>query len=124
MYRDKTAVVLLSGGLDSSVLLHRVARELDFGAIHALSFNYGQRHARELACAREQAVAAGATHRIFDLSPMGDLLRKGSSLIAGGAKVPELSEVEEQDLPQPPTYVPNRNMMLLSMAAAFAEAQQ
>lgn len=123
MGRCKAAVVLLSGGLDSSVLLHRVAREQKFDAIHALSFNYGQRHAKELRCARKQAAAAGAAHRIIDVSFMGELLRGGSSLIAGGAKVPELSELEAGDLQQPSTYVPNRNMMLLSMAAAFAEAQ-
>lgn len=122
--KDLPAAVLLSGGVDSTVLLHHVARDLGHGAIHALSFNYGQRHSRELDCAESQARAAGAaSHRIIDISFMGELLQGGSALIAGGEAVPDLSALSESDLEQPPTYVPNRNMMLLSMAAAFAEAQ-
>ncbi len=120
---DMGAVVLLSGGMDSSVLLHYAARRLGRAPIHAISYHYGQRHLRELACARFQAVAAGAEHRIIDLSFLGPLLAPGSALIAGGADVPDLEELAPEQLAQPPTYVPNRNMMLLSMAAAYAEAQ-
>jgi 7-cyano-7-deazaguanine synthase len=119
-----TAIVLISGGMDSSVLLHHVARDCDFAVIHALSFHYGQRHAIELERAAIQAQAAGVrTHRVIDLAFMGPLLQAGSTLIAGGADVPNLADLDEEALRQPPTYVPNRNMMLLSMAAAYAEAQ-
>lgn len=117
------AVVLLSGGVDSSVLVHHVARNLGHDPVHALSFNYGQRHSRELECAAAQARAAGAaSHRVIDISFLGPLLAPGSSLVMGGAEVPDLTDLSAQDLTQPPTYVPNRNMMLLSMAAAYAEA--
>jgi len=117
-------VVLLSGGLDSSVLLHLVVRSLAAPPVHALSFQYGQRHGRELDCAAAQAAAAGvAVHEVLDLAFLGPLLRPGSALIAGGAAVPDLASLSEEDLRQPPSYVPNRNMMLLSMAAAYAEAQ-
>ena len=117
------ALVLLSGGLDSSVLLHLVARQLHDGAIYAISFDYGQRHARELDCATRQAVTVGVTeHRIVDASFFAELVRGGTSLVEGGAEVPDLADVPEADRVQPPTYVPNRNMMLLSMAAAYAEA--
>jgi 7-cyano-7-deazaguanine synthase len=119
---SEAAVVLLSGGVDSSVLLHWVARE-GYAPVHALSFNYGQRHVRELACAETQARLAGAaSHRIIDLSFLGDLLKGGSALIAGGAAVPDLADLDEAARTQPPTYVPNRNMMLLSLASAYAEA--
>jgi 7-cyano-7-deazaguanine synthase len=119
-----TAAVLLSGGLDSSVLLHAVARELGPQYLHALSFDYGQRHAIELECARAQATAAGVTrHAILDLRFLGPLLAPGSTLLASGGEVPDLADLAEADLVQPPTYVPNRNMMLLSLAAAYAEAQ-
>ncbi|WP_320178473.1 7-cyano-7-deazaguanine synthase QueC [Roseovarius pacificus] len=118
------AVVLLSGGIDSTVLLHHVVKQQNRGAVHALSFHYGQRHARELDCARVQAEAAGTTeHRIIDLRFLGPLLAPGSALVAGGAEVPDLAALTEDEIQQPPTYVPNRNMMLLSMAVAFAEAQ-
>jgi 7-cyano-7-deazaguanine synthase len=123
METEAPAVVLLSGGVDSSVLLHHVARALGHAPVHAISFNYGQRHARELDCARWQAAAVGvASHRVIDLSFLAPLLQAGSTLIAGGAAVPDLSELDAAALTQPPTYVPNRNMMLLSMAAAYAEA--
>ena len=116
--------MLLSGGLDSSVLLHAIAREFGAGNVHALSFDYGQRHAVELECARAQAAAAGAArHAILDLRFLGPLLAPGSTLIASGGEVPDLADIAEADLVQPPTYVPNRNMMLLSLAAAYAEAQ-
>lgn len=119
-----SAVVLLSGGLDSTVLLHHVARNLCHGPVHALSFDYGQRHARELACARVQAVLAGcASHEVIPLGFLGPMLAPASTLIAGGAPVPDLKDLDEDALRQPPTYVPNRNMMLLSLAAAYAEAQ-
>jgi 7-cyano-7-deazaguanine synthase len=118
------AVVLVSGGLDSSVLLHHVAVNLGRGPVHALSFNYGQRHSKELVCAHYQAEQAKVfVHRVIDISFMGDLLKDGSSLVKGGAVVPRLDELAEEDLEQPPTYVPNRNMMLLSIAAAYAEAK-
>lgn len=122
MSQVQPAVVLLSGGVDSSVLLHYVAKALNRPTIHALSFNYGQRHSRELVCASAQARLVNAEHRVIDLSFMGALIQEGSALIQGGAPVPDLDSLTVEELTQPPTYVPNRNMMLLSMAAAYAEA--
>lgn len=119
-----SAMVLLSGGVDSSTLLHHVARELSRGPVYAISAHYGQRHARELDCARFQAAAAGvANHQIIDLGFLGPLLRTGSALIDGGTAVPDLAAVAVDDRDQPPTYVPNRNMLLLSLAAACAETR-
>ncbi|HOV73351.1 MAG TPA: 7-cyano-7-deazaguanine synthase QueC [Candidatus Hydrogenedentes bacterium] len=119
----RPAVVLLSGGADSTVLLCHAGRHLGHAPLHAISFRYGQRHARELACAAHQAERAGALHTVLDISFMGALLREGSALVAGGAAVPSLADLAAEDLEQPPTYVPNRNMMLLAMAAAYAEAR-
>ncbi len=117
------AVVLVSGGIDSSVLLHHVARNLKHAPLHVLSFNYGQRHSKEIDCARWQADAVDAdAHRIIDISFMGGLVRGASALISGGKSVPEFAMLAPSDLDQPPTYVPNRNMILLSIAAAYAEA--
>ena len=118
------AVVLLSGGLDSSVLLHYVSQKLGCAPVHAVSFNYGQRHAKELECANWQADAADAVaHRIVDVTFLGELVKGTSALVSGGKVVPDLSDLSAQDLEQPPTYVPNRNMVLLSIAAAYAETQ-
>ncbi len=121
---DNAAVVLISGGMDSTVLLHQVVKELKRGPVYALSFNYGQRHARELACAEIQSAAAGAAeHEVIDLSFFGEIVADATTLVTGGEEVPDLSELDEESLDQPPTYVPNRNMMLLSIAAAYAEAR-
>lgn len=122
---NEGAVVLLSGGMDSSVLLHHVVLELKREPVHALTFNYGQRHAREVHCATWQAGRlAVAEHRIVDVSFIGELVREGTALVEEGDAVPDLSELEQEERDQPPTYVPNRNMMLLSMAVAYGEANQ
>ncbi len=116
------AVVLLSGGLDSSVLLHEVRRRRGPAPLVALSFFYGQKHARELEMAAVQAKRAGAAHRVVDISFFKELTRGGSALTDESIPVPDLAGLSEAQLRQPPTYVPNRNMLLLSLAAAFAEA--
>lgn len=116
------AVVLLSGGLDSSTLLHHARKRLGVPQIYALSFCYGQKHARELDAARAQAAAASAEHCIVDISFFAGLIAGASTLTRGGAEVPDLSQVSPEARRQPPTYVPNRNMVLLALAAAHAEA--
>jgi 7-cyano-7-deazaguanine synthase len=124
MHSKHTALVLLSGGLDSSVLLHHVHQSNNYGSIQALGYNYGQRHLRELDCAHAQVdMLPQGRLKILDISFMGGLLAEGTSLVSEGAEVPDLESLSEDDLVQPPTYVPNRNMMLLSIAAAYAEAE-
>ena len=118
------ALVLLSGGLDSSVLLHAVRRRLGpAGALHVLSFDYGQKHARELDLAREQAARARAgSHRVVPLPFFPDLIAGGSALTDAAIPVPALAALTPAQRVQPPTYVPNRNLILLALAAAAAEA--
>jgi len=106
------AVVLLSGGLDSATAL-AIAREQGF-ACHALSVDYGQRHAAELAAAQRVARAGGACeHRVMhvDLAGIG-----GSALTDPGIAVPE-----QAGSGIPVTYVPVRNTIMLSLALAWAE---
>ncbi len=117
------AVVLLSGGVDSSTLLHYVIKKLGATEVHALSFLYGQKHKREIEAAAWQAKAAGAaSHDIADMSFFSTLTPGGSALTDTSVAVPRLADLDLSVLTQPPTYVPNRNMMLLSVAAAYAEA--
>jgi len=118
---DSDAVVLLSGGIDSSVLLHLIRK--DTARVAALCIRYGQRHAKELECARRQAEAANvAALTVLDLSELGSFLKNASTLIQNGAPVPRLEDIPDSMRGQPPTYVPNRNMMLLAIAAAYAES--
>jgi len=106
------AVVLLSGGLDSATAL-ALAREQGF-ACHALSVDYGQRHAAELGAAARVARALGALeHRVMrvDLAGIG-----GSALTDTSIAVPESATSGI-----PVTYVPARNTIMLSLALAWAE---
>jgi 7-cyano-7-deazaguanine synthase len=118
------AVVLLSGGLDSSTLLHHVVRRLGVGEVYALSFLYGQKHRRELEAAAWQARAAGVkAHDVVDMGFYEGLTAGASALTDPAIEVPRLTDLSGESLSQPPTYVPNRNMILLSLAAAYAEAR-
>lgn len=106
------AVVLLSGGLDSSTLL-AMAVELGYDC-HALSFNYTQRHSRELEAAKKLAITLGAIeHKIIsiDLGAIG-----GSALTDFSIPVPD-----KPSSGIPVTYVPARNMVFLSLALGWAE---
>lgn len=117
------AVVLLSGGMDSTTLLHSVAKRGPAGRLYALSFLYGQKHRREIEAARWQARAAGVlAHDVVDIGFFAALIPRGSALTDEALAVPRLVELAQETLSQPPTYVPHRNMMLLSLAAAYAEA--
>lgn len=106
------AVVLLSGGLDSATVL-AMARDAGF-ACHALSLDYGQRHRAELEAARAMSARLDAVeHRVVkvDLAAFG-----GSALTDAAIAVPT-----EPVTGIPPTYVPARNTILLSLALAWAE---
>jgi 7-cyano-7-deazaguanine synthase len=111
------AVVLLSGGLDSCVAAC-VARSRGL-RLHALSVDYGQRHARELRAARDVAAALGAEHRVVavDLAALG-----GSALTDPRVAVPRDRAEAEMGSGIPVTYVPARNTVLLGLALGWAEA--
>ncbi len=114
------AVVLLSGGLDSTVTLAK-ARQEGYEA-YALTCLYGQRHERELQAAREVAEAMGVLeHHVLevDLSAWG-----GSALTDDELEVPTGREVDEMSETIPVTYVPARNLVFLSLATSFAETRQ
>src|SRR5438046_249744 len=115
----KRAVVLLSGGLDSTTTL-ALAREQGF-ACYALSIDYGQRHRRELECARRVADALGAVkHTVVRV----DLRAIGGSALTDAIDVPKDRPAEEMGHGIPITYVPARNTVLLGLALGFAETLQ
>ncbi len=109
------AVVLLSGGLDSATSL-LIAREEGFD-IHALSFDYGQRHSVELDCARRIAASSGArTHRVVKI----DFPAAGSSALTDPALAVPKNALHRE--PIPVTYVPARNTIFLAYAVSWGEA--
>jgi 7-cyano-7-deazaguanine synthase len=112
----KNAVVLLSGGLDSTTAL--AVAKADGFAPYALSFRYGQRHAVELDCAARVAEAMGVEeHVIADI----DLRRFGGSALTADLAVPKGRSTESMGNGIPITYVPARNTVFLSFALAWAE---
>jgi 7-cyano-7-deazaguanine synthase len=109
------AVVVLSGGQDSTTCLYWALRE--FGAAHvaALSFAYGQRHAIEIEAARDVARIAGVEHHVLPIDTFAAL--GGNALTDRAVAVPEGTETSEG---LPITFVPGRNLIFLTFAAAFA----
>jgi 7-cyano-7-deazaguanine synthase len=112
----RPAVVLLSGGVDSSTLL-ALARRDGYDA-YALTFRYGQRHAHEVEAARRIAARLGAAeHVVADI----DLRLFGGSALTSDIAVPKDRSVEDLAAGIPITYVPARNTIFLSFALAWAE---
>jgi 7-cyano-7-deazaguanine synthase len=112
----RTAVVLLSGGLDSATVI-AIARSEGFEVV-ALSFRYGQRHGEEIVAAQSIAKRAGVSrHVIVDV----DLRVFGASALTSDLAVPKGRSASEISQGIPITYVPARNTIFLSYALALAE---
>ena len=111
----KKAVLLLSGGLDSTTVLALATAERY--AVHALSFSYGQRHAGEIIAARKIAARYGVVqHVVAEI----DLRVFGGSALTSDIQVPKDRAIDSAN-DVPVTYVPARNTIFLSFALAFAE---
>ncbi|MBN1833135.1 MAG: 7-cyano-7-deazaguanine synthase QueC [Deltaproteobacteria bacterium] len=113
---QKKAVVLSSGGIDSTTAM-AIARAEGF-AVYSLSFRYGQRHVMELDFAHRVSNALEAKeHLIVDI----DLAKIGGSALTGLFEVPKGRDIKEMGREIPMTYVPGRNTIFLSYAMAWAE---
>lgn len=109
---DEPALVVLSGGQDSTTCLFWARRH--FAAVHALSFAYGQKHVLEVELARALAAKAGATFEAMDLPLVGQL---------GHNALTDTSIAMDETKPDggpPNTFVPGRNLFFLSVAAVYA----
>ena len=115
------AVVILSGGLDSTILTYKVVNELGAGNVTALSFNYGQKQALELERAAITCKRLNIVQNVIDLRFMAPLLSNVCANISGSTiDVPDVEDILGN--PQPVTYVPNRNALMLNIAISVAEA--
>ena len=114
------ALVILSGGMDSSILLHYVAKELNYDEVYAITFNYGQRIIREIECAKYQSKACNVReHKIINM----DFFREISTMSAltnTNLAIPKARD--DIGNAQPLSYVPFRNLLLLTTAAGWAES--
>ena len=113
----KRIVLLLSGGLDSTTLLFHLRKQGH--DVRCLSFHYGQRHSRETNIAEQLCSDLNIRHNRIELATLGHLL-KGSSLTDTSVPVPE-GEYNEHNMRK--TVVPNRNMVMIAIAAAVAIAE-
>lgn len=110
----RKAVILLSGGLDSTTILY-YAKKKGFD-VHCLIFDYGQRHRKEIDKAKTIARRAQCAYRIMNIT----LPWQGSSLLDRKIQLPQRRRISAKETPS--TYVPARNIIFLSFAASFAEA--
>ena len=106
-------VAVVSGGMDSVTMLHDLYSQGH--EIQVISFNYGQRHIKELKVAKENAEALGLKHTVVEMGFMSDLL--SNSALTGDIDVPE-GHYEDENMKL--TAVPNRNMIMASIAIGYA----
>lgn len=115
--KDVPAIVLTSGGLDSTTCL-AIARAEGFAPLYSLTFDYGQRHRQELVAAHQVALSIGALeHRVIQI----DLRQFGKSALTSAMEVPKDRDESAMSDGIPITYVPARNTIFLSYALAWAE---
>ncbi len=113
-------VVPISGGIDSTVLLHHAVKCGEYsGGVYAISFDYGQRHSRELDYAKRTVQHLNVPHKVIDLSFFRQVV-DSSSLTNSNIKVAKTRDVLGDA--QTVNYVPFRNQMLLSICCAVAES--
>lgn len=106
-------VAIVSGGMDSVTMLHELYTQGH--KIEVISFNYGQRHVKELQVAKANAEALGLKHTVVDMDFMANLL--SNSALTGDIDVPE-GHYEDKNMKL--TVVPNRNMIMASIAIGYA----
>lgn len=115
--------ISLSGGLDSTTLLHLLVQKYGNDKIRAMSFDYGQRHNIELELSKKTTERLGIYHKIIKLDYLRDISIEKSALIAGSELKPKTAEENAGD-PQINTYIPFRNAQFSFITAAFAETHE
>lgn len=116
---NTSAIVLLSGGQDSTTCLYHAIAKHGADDIVAVSVDYGQKHAAELVAATEIAKAAGVRHVVLDTSVLSQL---ADSALVGAGEIEAKGGRVDAEMPEglPTSFVPGRNMIMLAFAAAVA----
>lgn len=119
-YTNKNVLVSLSGGYDSGILTMLMVEKYGPDRVVALSYSYGQKQKEELNKAAELCGKLNIQHKILDLSILGEIAKPMCANIGGtSVEMPTIQDILGD--PQPPTYVPFRNMILLSLTMSAAE---
>ena len=112
-------VVVLSGGMDSTITMRLAVEKYGAENVSALTFFYGQKQKVEIEKAIDSTEKLGVSHKVIDASFLGEISQGFSANVDKNIAMPTIQDVLGD--PCPPSYVPNRNMILLSIAAAYAE---
>lgn len=112
---DRTCILIYSGGLDSTTLLYWLKKQQKI-TVYALSFDYGQRHRKELEKASETCKVLGINHKVINISSINEFIQ-GSALTSKDIEVPT-GHYESENMKL--TVVPNRNAIMLSIAVGYA----
>ena len=114
-------VVILSGGLDSTILTYALVNKYGSDNVIAITFDYNQRHKVEILKSKTTCIKLGLKHKILDIKFFGELVKEATCL-AGDSELntPTINEVLGD--PQPITAVPYRNLLFLTLALSFAES--
>ena len=117
----KGCVVILSGGMDSTITMRLAVEKYGKENVSALTFHYGQKQQEEITMAKVSTNMLGVKHKVIDASFLGDISKGFSANVDKDIEMPTIKDVLGD--PRPKTYVPNRNMILMSIAAAYAETR-
>jgi len=121
MKSNKSKLVVLSGGLDSTTMLYDITNMNGSDKMHAVSFDYGQKHTIELEKAALSCKKLRVKHTVVDMRFLGDMVAGVSALIrSSDINVPTIQDVLGD--PAPVTEVPYRNMIMCSLALAYAQS--
>lgn len=117
----KGCVIVLSGGMDSTIAMRLAVQKYGAPCVSALTFDYGQKQVHEVHMAARSSARLAVNHKIIHAKFLGDISKGFSANCDPDIAMPTIQEVLGD--PTPKTYVPNRNMILLSIAAAYAETR-
>ncbi len=117
---NKGVVHVLSGGLDSTIVM-RLLKHDGFDPIYAISFDYGQKQSKEIQLAAVSCKNLDVPHEVISIPFLNKISQGFSANVDTNIQMPTIKEVLGD--PQPKTYVPNRNMILMSIASAYAETK-
>lgn len=115
----KGAVVVLSGGMDSTIAARLAVEKYGSDNVHAVSFYYKQKQSVELDLAKKNAEKLNIKHQFIDIGFLGDMVRGVSANIVGGLSMPTIKDILGD--PAPATEVPFRNGILLMISCAYAQ---
>lgn len=117
----KGCVVILSGGMDSTIALRLAVEKYGAQNVSALTFEYGQKQVIEIEKAKTSTSRLGVVHKVINAGFLGDISQGFSANVDKNIAMPTIRDVLGD--PAPKTYVPNRNMILMAIAAAYAETR-